>query len=210
MAPETESDVPSPIDLRTMKDAREWADSVSEKRPWRADFFQLFVEELRPLSGTRASVLELGSGPGFLAQYILKDLSFRRYTALDFSDAMHTLAKVRLGETSDRVEFLTRDFLSPRWNDSLPQYSAVLTLQAVHELRHKRRAPFLYEQVRNCLSQDGVFLVCDHFAGSGGMSNSTLYMDVKEHEEALLRAGFGQISCLLNMGGMLLHRARPV
>jgi len=31
-------DVPSPIDLRSMHDAREWAASAMIKRPWREDF----------------------------------------------------------------------------------------------------------------------------------------------------------------------------
>ena len=196
MPAKTEADVPSPIDLRTMKDAQEWADTVSAKRPWRQDFFSVFAEELRLLPEAQPSVLELGSGPGFLAQHLLRNLTLARYSALDFSDAMHALAKARLGDLSGRVEFLTRDFLSPHWSDSLPQYSAVVTLQAVHELRHKRHAPVLYEQVRNLLSSDGVFLVCDHFSGSGARSNTALFMSLEEHEDLLRQAGFRAIqSC---------------
>jgi SAM-dependent methyltransferase len=208
MPTKTEADVPSPIDLRTMKDAQEWADTVSVKRPWRQDFFSVFAEELHLLPEAQPSVLELGSGPGFLAQHLLMSLIFAHYTALDFSDAMHALARARLGDLSDRVEFLTRDFLLPHWSDSLTRYSAVVTLQSVHELRHKRRAPVLYQQVRSRLSDNGVFLVCDHFSGSGGMSNTALFMSLEEHEDALREAGFGSIRCLLNKGGMVLYRAK--
>jgi hypothetical protein len=61
------SDVPSPIDLRQMSDASEWAATAMEKRPWRAEFFARFADELANMEPTAARVLELGSGPGFLA-----------------------------------------------------------------------------------------------------------------------------------------------
>jgi hypothetical protein len=41
-------------------------------------------------------------------------------------------------------------------------------MQAVHELRHKRHARRLYEQVYEVLAAPGLFLVCDYtpFDGS--------------------------------------------
>ena len=108
---DNELDVPSPVDLRSMKDARTWAEEVSDKRPWREDFFNLFIDELQPYAGPELAILELGSGSGFMAEKIINNISFSRYTALDFSDAMHTLAKERLGSLSNKINFITRDFL---------------------------------------------------------------------------------------------------
>src|SRR5713226_2083118 len=84
-----DEDVVSPIDFRTMADAREWATTAMEKRPWREEFFQCFVTQLRALRLDQPSVLELGSGPGFLAQRILDSMPGVQYTMLDFSPAMH-------------------------------------------------------------------------------------------------------------------------
>jgi hypothetical protein len=64
-------DVPSAIDLRTMEDAREWANSAMLRRPWRQQFFDCFVAELAASHVNSARVLKLGSGPGFLADKIL-------------------------------------------------------------------------------------------------------------------------------------------
>ncbi len=202
-------DVPSPIDLRKMEDARQWADEVSTLRPWREDFFQYFIESLRPYSGSGLSILELGSGPGFLAQKILDGISFDKYTALDFSDAMHTLAKERLGVSSNRIEFLTRDFLLSDWVDGLPQYQCVITLQAVHELRHKHKAPILYQAINRILAADGVFLVCDHYTEAGDGKNTSLFMNLAEHEKAFRSSGFSDIKCVLKKCGMVLYRAIP-
>ncbi len=103
------NDVPSPIDLRTMPDAREWESTAMEKRPWRTEFFEAFAHELQSVAGLHGvHVLELGSGPGFLAKHLLDQIpNITRYVALDFSPAMHQLAIQRLGEQAPRLELLS-------------------------------------------------------------------------------------------------------
>jgi hypothetical protein len=54
---------------------------------------------------------------------------------------------------------------------------------------------------------EGSYLVCDHFAGHGGMDNGDLYMTVDEQREALLSAGFGCVREVLRKQGMVLHHA---
>ena len=85
-------DDPSPIDLRLMSDALEWERTAMEKRPCRMEFFTTFAEELRQLKPPVSRVLELGSGPGFLACHLLKALPNVHMVLLDFSAAMHELA----------------------------------------------------------------------------------------------------------------------
>jgi SAM-dependent methyltransferase len=127
----------------------------------------------------------LGSGPGFLARQILEALPQVAYTALDFSAPMHALAKERLGRLAQRVRFVQVDFKTSEWAAGLSSYDAVVTLQAVHELRHKRHAVSLYKVVRRLLSPGGLFLVCDHVCGEAGTANTSLYMSLDEHRYAL-------------------------
>jgi ubiquinone/menaquinone biosynthesis C-methylase UbiE len=108
-------DVPSPIDLRSIQDARDWADTAMTKRPWRVDFFARIGEELLNLHIAPSSILELGSGPGFLAEHLLLALPSARYTALDFSRAMHDIARERLGQLAERVRFIEADFRIAGW-----------------------------------------------------------------------------------------------
>ncbi len=90
-------DVPSPIDLRTMEHAGEWERTAQEKRPSRPEFFEKFASEISGHKPLVVDVLELGSGPGFLADHVLGRLPHLSYVALDFSNAMHELARARLG-----------------------------------------------------------------------------------------------------------------
>ena len=203
------NDVPSPIDLRTMPDAKEWESTAMQKRPWRTEFFEAFAEVIRSLSSTQTvQVLELGSGPGFLAKHLLDGLpNIARYVALDFSPAMHQLARQRLGEKVSRVEFVERSFLEPQWPNGLGMFDVVVTHQAVHELRHKRHASALHAEVVQRLKPSGIYLVCDHFAGVNGMKNTDLYMDIDEQSQALKRGGFAAVRCLLEKEGLVLHCA---
>jgi SAM-dependent methyltransferase len=200
-------DIPSPIDLRKIDDARDWAKSAMEKRPWRTEFFRSIARELVQLNAANLSVLELGSGPGFLARHLLEALPSVAYVALDFSPAMHELAKEHLGALAERMQFLNVDFKEPHWSANLSAFDAVVTVQAVHELRHKRHAVSLYRAVRELLRNRGIFLMCDHFIGEGGMSDTALYMSPEEQEAALRLGGFTQVKMILRNGGLALFRA---
>ena len=200
-------DIPSPIDLRKMDAARDWAKSAMEKRPWRTEFFRSITHELVQLNAANLSVLELGSGPGFLARHLLEALPSVVYVALDFSPAMHELAKEHLGALAERMQFLNVDFKEPHWSAPLSAFDAVVTVQAVHELRHKRHAVSLYGTVRELLRNRGIFLMCDHFIGEGGMSDTALYMSPEEQEAALRLGGFTQVKMILRNGGLALFRA---
>ncbi|MGH8491834.1 MAG: class I SAM-dependent methyltransferase [Moraxellaceae bacterium] len=203
------NDVPSPIDLRTMPDAQEWESTAMQKRPWRTEFFEAITQEVQSATELHdVHVLELGSGPGFLAKHLLDHIpNITRYVALDFSPAMHQLANQRLGEQASRVEFVERSFLQPTWHIDLGAFDFVVTHQAVHELRHKRHATSLHSQVAQILKPSGKYLVCDHFAGADGMKNTDLYMSITEQALALKNGGFSSVLCLLRKGGLVLHGA---
>jgi len=177
------------------------------KRPWRAEFFAQFAVQIASAPRSIHRVLEIGSGPGFLAKHLLEALSGISFVLLDFSTAMHQLAMSRLTGLENRIQFIERDFKQEDWYEGLSRFDCVVTHQAVHELRHKRHATQLHSQVRGILEREGLYLVCDHFVGEGGMSNAQLYMSVEEQKQALLTAGFTQVEEILTRGGLVLHRA---
>jgi ubiquinone/menaquinone biosynthesis C-methylase UbiE len=199
-------DVHSPIDLRLLKDASAWESTAMEKRPWRVEFFNIFTSEIATHSGN-ADVLELGSGPGFLAAHLLAQLPQLNLHLLDFSEAMHSLARERLGKKASSVKYIVRSFREPDWSADLQSFDCLVTNQAVHELRHKRHAIGLHRAVRALLKPEGSYLVCDHYVGGDGMRNDQLYMTIQEQQAALLDAGFSRVDQLLAKGGLVLNRA---
>src|SRR5580692_2227677 len=99
-------DVPSPIDFHDLAQAKKWEAQTVKNRPWRPQFFAAFVAALQGHFDREFSVLELGSGPGHLAEQILRHCAIGRYVALDFSEPMHALARARLAALAGKVKFL--------------------------------------------------------------------------------------------------------
>ncbi len=201
----TDVPVPAHHNFRDMEDARAWTEQSMVQRPWRVEFFDTFARELR--DANTQSVLEIGSGPGFLARRVLEALPQVAYTALDFSPAMHLLARERLGDLASRVQFLEGDFRQSGWQEGLPVFDAVLSMQSAHEVRHKLRIPALYVSVRRLLRHGGIFLVCDVLPDPEKPSG-LLHMTTEEQRAALEQAGFNDISILLKKGGLGMLRAR--
>jgi SAM-dependent methyltransferase len=200
-----EEDVPSPIDLRDPEDAREW-ERTAPSRPGRGEIFEAFARELRALGQRPLAVLELGSGPGFLGAYLLDAIPALALTLLDFSAAMHDLAGARLGEYSDRVTYVERDFRQLGWWVGLGLFDAAVTNQAVHELRHKRHAAALHAAVKAVLKPGAPYLVCDH-CYSQGFGNERLNMTLVEHRDALCEAGFSEATLVAAAGTLAMYRA---
>lgn len=199
------ADIPSTINFRCKADALEW-ESKAMDRPYREEFFAAIATHLRSPGTEPWTILELGSGPGFLASYLLEALPTVRMELLDFSSPMHKLAGKRLGVLIDRVKFVERDFKKQNWIRGLGPYDAVVTLQAVHELRHKRHAEKLHREVKKVLKADGQYLVCDHYIGDNGMKNDQLFMTVDEQRSSLASAGFN-VTDILIKGGRALYLA---
>ena len=200
------SDVPSPIDLCDPADAREW-ERTAQSRPGRAEMFQAFAGQLGELGPAELKVLDLGAGPGYLAEFLLGQFPNLHLSLLDFSAPMHELAQVRLKGHGARVRYLHRSFKDPTWTNGIGPFDAVVTNQAVHELRHKRYAEALHCQVMEVLAPGGTYLVCDHFHGDGGMGNDQLYMSIAEQQSALSAAGFQSVRQIHRAGTLVMHRA---
>ncbi len=173
-------------------------------RPFRLDMFNEFANSLK--NDNVENALELGSGPGFLAEYLCDRISNISLTLLDFSDAMHVLAKERLKAYQQDIEFVCRDFKNPDWTRGLKTFDCIFSNQSIHELRHKSLAETLHGQVRSVLTEGGVYLVCDHFVGPGAMQNEELYMTPDEQISCLGAAGF-KAEVLLQKGSMQIVRA---
>jgi SAM-dependent methyltransferase len=197
-------DIPSPIDFHDPAAARAWTDNTVAKRPWRPAFFHAFAAALNRHFDRPFTVLELGSGPGHLAAAILAACRVSHYTAVDFSPAMHDLARQHIGPATDLVSFETRDFRLPKWPSGLGPVDAVVTMQAAHEVRHKDHLPALLRQLHGLVAPGGLLLFADHYAGDG--KNPALFPTREEQPMMLAEAGFSSVTPLLDQGGMTLYR----
>jgi SAM-dependent methyltransferase len=195
----------SPYDFRDPKLAAAWEAQIRSESAWRQGFFDEISAALNDRFNTPFSVLELGSGPGHLALAIRSSTAVRDYVAVDYSPAMHALARSHLGSLAGGVRFEVRDFRRPDWTERLGPFDAAVTMMAAHEVRRRERLTPLFAQVASVLSPGGLFLFADFYAT--GPADDDLYLAREGQAEALRVAGFGGTRLLLDAQGMALHAA---
>jgi SAM-dependent methyltransferase len=200
-------DVPSPIDFSDIAQARAWVANTVARRPARPLFFATFAVALNAHFNVPIRVAELGSGPGHLAEAILRKCRVESYAAIDLSPAMHEIARKHLGELDTRVLHMVADFRTPSWNRDLGEIDALVTMQSAHEVRHKSRLPLLLAQAREAIRPGGLFLFSDHYAEPGSEKSAELYVTREEQSKLLAEAGFSPVTLLHEEGGMALYAA---
>lgn len=198
---------PGPIDWDQPDAVRSWIEETVRRRPYRSLFFRAFVDQVAEYLPPAGRILELGSGPGMLAEAILANELVMSYSLLDFSAPMHALARERLKLHDYKLHFLQRDFRESDWSDGLGPFDMIVTMQAVHEVRHKRHVPDLLDHVYSLLPADGCFLYADHFFDVDEHPNDSLFMTRDEQYDSLIQAGFGRVDLVMEEGGMAMYRA---
>lgn len=173
-------------------------------RPHRLEVFDLIRQTMEQENILHA--LELGSGPGFLAEHLCQRIPGLALELFDFSPAMHELARRRCEKFLDRISFVAGNFKHEDWTAALGSYRCILCNQTVHELRHKRHALRFHREVKSLLKPNGIYLMCDHVHGKHGMQNEELYMHHEEQIQTLQEAGFST-KVLLHKGSLQLIKA---
>ena len=188
-------EVPSDHDFFDPAYVRKWSDSILRYRPERQQLFEAFSAEAKRIQKAGLSVFELGCGPGFLAEALLKRCTITRYTLLDFSPHMLELSRKRLALFEGQTDFIQRDFKQENWTEVLStQFDLIVSLQAVHELRHASRIPKLYAQLYDLLVRDGSLLVCDQVNSPlPSHHRADHFMTVEEHLSSLKQVGFARV-----------------
>jgi cyclopropane fatty-acyl-phospholipid synthase-like methyltransferase len=205
MDPLQEHDVAYGDDWDSVAVTAAYGDAADKVRPWRAEIRAHIAGRIAALPAG-ARVLELGSGPGLLAERVLQECAqVATYTLLDFSDLMLALSRERLA-AFPAAAFVRASFKSDDWPRLAGgRFDCVVSMQAVHELRHKRHAPRLYEQIYGVLNNPGLVLICDHTPFDDSAKSVTLYMTEREQQQALANARFANVHVELARNGLLLY-----
>jgi len=200
-----DQDVPYGNDWDSTAEALVWTAEADQKRPWRSQLRDRIATRVAAL-GPHTRVLELGSGPGLLAHRVLQQCpNVETYTLMDFSEPMLALSRKRLA-AFPAASFVLTSFKSVDWpHRAEARFDCVVSMQAVHELRHKRHALRLFEQVHDVLAVPGLILICDHTPFDDSPKSIALYMTEQEQQDALAKAGFASVHIELSLNGLVLY-----
>jgi SAM-dependent methyltransferase len=202
--------IQDPYDLQPESGPQVSSDTAIRKAPWRARFFDAFVDEFAGVGRPSLRILEVGAGPGFLADHVLAQCPLvAEYTVLEPSEPLIGLCRERL-KGDRRVRFVCGEIAEWQHSQALgAPFDIVLSTQAAHDVRHRGRSPQIFEQIRALLDPDGLLLVSDHVRPKtlrpAGAPRSSLDVD---QIGLLLAAGFGDARICFALNGMVLYRAR--
>jgi ubiquinone/menaquinone biosynthesis C-methylase UbiE len=138
---------------------QEWVSKDSRRAAEREAQFNAAISWLSVFVGGRSRVMDLGCGPGTLAEKLLAVFPEMNVICSDGSDEMLRLARQRLDSFGDRASLIQADFGAENWIADLPrELDAVVSARAIHNLRKLKLIGTVYGQILELLRRGGVFL----------------------------------------------------
>lgn len=175
-----------------------WADRFDPSPP-RIDLFKTIVSQISNYRGKEEiHILELGIGPGYLAEFLFENLDNFTYEGLDFSEAMLSISKNRLRNFESKIVFIQADLTNGIWNSKISKKpDFIISTWALHDLFSKENIGFVYIKSFEALGKGGVLLNGDFIKPHGiEVEYEGGRIEKMIHFQLLAKAGFSKISCL--------------
>lgn len=188
--------------LRTQADVAEWTAGLQARNPERMEVMQHLVGQLKALSFPTLQVVELGPGPGLLAELLLRELPQMQYTGFDSSELLLAYAQNQLAPFGTRAGLVHADLNAEDWLADRPaDIHAIISLQAMHDVGDESRINRVYGLARQLLTPGGLLLNAD-FVVPPGQENPDQpgRRSIPRHLKLLRTHGFERVACTLELG----------
>lgn len=177
--------------------ANEWAQKF-RPTPDRIRLFNTILKQIKKLDKESVSILELGVGPGFLAEFLLKEINNADYLGLDFSESMLKIAASQTKSYKDNISFIQADLINENWSAKIKaKPDVVVSTWTLHDLFNGETIFKVYKSVFEILPKGGVLLNGDFikpeesdFEYEGGRIRPS------EHLKLLKSSGFSKVKSI--------------
>lgn len=175
-----------------------WADRFVPT-PERLKLFNIILAELKSQVSPNGCVVELGIGPGYLADHLLGAMPEIQYYGIDFSSPMLNIARQRLRPHSSRVTYIQADLVKDNWWTDIPSpVNAIISTWALHDLGSQENVEVVYKRCAQVLQDDGMLLNGDFIKPDRAIYEyEPGRFEIAKHIEILRRVGFKSADCLL-------------
>lgn len=184
-------------EFHNMDFAKEWADKFTPT-PERIDLFETMLNSINQINENHIHILELGIGPGFLAEFLLSNLENATYQGLDYSIPMLKIAERRLTVFKDRICFTQADLTNPNWIDGMADSPRiVVSTWALHDLFNEDSIHSVYKNVEKLLAPNGIFLNGDFIKPNNvKIEYEKGRIEINKHLKMLESVGFKSVKCI--------------
>ena len=179
---------------------RSWASRFVPTEP-RLQLFDLILAEVEKLGKPDAHVVELGTGPGYMARHILERNAGIGFEALDFSDVFMNVARETIGDLCHRVTFTKADLMDQNWPKKLSkQPDAIISTWALHDLGGQEPVADVYARCHEALPTGGLLANGDFIKPDGtDWEYEPGRFPIDKHLEILRKAGFKDPRSLVHL-----------
>jgi len=184
-------------DFKNTEYAQQWAQQFTPT-PERMRLFQTIAQNLPDGSSKDITVLELGVGPGFLADYLLSAKTISQYGALDFAPAMLELSRQRTIEHQVDLHFIQADLINESWKPKIPfTPQAVVSTWTLHDLFADHNILKVYQECFDLLPAGGILLNGDFVQPIGvNVEYEGGRIHPQQHLDLLKQAGFAIVEMI--------------
>ena len=170
---------------------RGWASRFVPTEP-RLQLFDMILDEVNGLGKATPHVVELGTGPGYMARHILERNDSLTYEALDFSEVFFDVARETIGDLVHRVTFTNADLMQQTWPKKLSkQPDAIISTWALHDLGGREPVADVYARCYETLPEGGVLVNGDFIKPDGTTWDyEPGRFEIDLHLDFLRKAGF--------------------
>lgn len=167
--------------------------------PERMALFNVILSQLKSRIPANGCVVELGIGPGYLANHLLAEMPHVQYYGVDFSSPMLDIARQRLKPHSNRVAYIQADLVKDNWWDEIPTpVHAIVSTWALHDLGNQRNVEIVYKHCAQVLQDGGILLNGDFIKPDKAIHEYEAgRFEIEKHTTMLHRVGFKNAECLV-------------
>ena len=174
-----------------------WAERFAPT-PERVRLFELIHSQLKETVPPGGTVIELGMGPAYLAEYLLDRMESVSYIGIDFSLPMLEIARERLRQHLPQVTYLNADLVDDSWEEgAFAPVDAIVSTWALHDLGSPENIKNVYQRSFDALVKGGFLLNGDFIKpvhAPQEFEGGRFY--VSDHLELLAEVGFTNAKCL--------------
>jgi cyclopropane fatty-acyl-phospholipid synthase-like methyltransferase len=179
---------------------RGWASRFVPTAP-RLQLFDMILAEVEKLGKPDAHVVELGTGPGYMARHILERNDHISFEALDFSDVFFDVARETIADLCHRVTFTNADLMDQSWPRKLTrQPDAIISTWALHDLGGQQPVADVYARSFETLPSGGLLVNGDFIKPDGtDWDYEPGRFEIDRHLDFLRAAGFKDPKSLIHL-----------
>jgi len=146
---------------------RDWAERQDAGKPHREPAFAVVAATMPFAKDARIKFLDIGSGYGALASFLLSQFPNAQAVCHDGSAEMLALGREHLAAFENRVQFIQSDLSQPGWSNKLQgPFDAVVSSIAIHNVRGYETIRSIYAEVFTTLNGGGCFVNLDRMRPS--------------------------------------------